>query len=235
MTTPIRTHSKTTIALLLGTVFILSGCVSTKKYDMLAEERDNLVSQNTYLSSQVERLGGVNVALGQQLDEQEARSAAMRVEMDALVGSLQGEIASGQVEVEQMRDGVRVNLSDDVLFTSGSTQVTAEGREILSRVAKELAADPYQVIVGGYTDNVPLGARLEDQFSSNWGLAGVRAAQVVEILEQNGVNSERLVALSFGETRPLASNDTVEGRAQNRRIGIRLRPVVIGDAAEPSY
>ncbi len=159
----------------------------------------------------------------------------MSAEVEDLVTSLEAEVMAGQIEVEQMRDGVRVSLSEDILFPSGASQISEEGREVLGRVAHELAPDPYQVIVGGHTDNVPIGGSLAERYPTNWSLAGARAAEVVAILEQGGVDSERLVSLSFGDTRPIASNDSEEGRSKNRRIGIRLRPVVIEGNQEPAY
>jgi chemotaxis protein MotB len=78
----------------------------------------------------------------------------------------------------------------------------------------------------GFTDNVPVGPNLAERFPSNWELAGARAASVVRVMEEEGIPAPQLVAVSRGETEPIASNDTAEGRAQNRRIDVRLRPVV---------
>ena len=93
----------------------------------------------------------------------------------------------------------------------------------------ELTGIPYQVIVGGFTDNAPVSARLAEIYPTNWELAGARAASVVRVLEEAGIAKERLRALSLADNLPVASDDTPEGRAQNRRIAIRLRPVVPGE------
>jgi chemotaxis protein MotB len=116
-------------------------------------------------------------------------------------------------------------MPGEVLFGSGSTQLTDSGREMLLKVSAKLKDASYQTVVAGFTDNVPIGGTLAQKYPSNWELAGARAARVVRLLEAGGVPSERLIAVSFGENEPVASNDDEEGRAQNRRIEIRLRPV----------
>jgi chemotaxis protein MotB len=73
---------------------------------------------------------------------------------------------------------------------------------------------------------VPVGPKLAERYPSNWELAGARAASVVRVMQEAGVPATQLVAVSRGETEPVASNDTEEGRAQNRRIDVRIRPVV---------
>ena len=88
-----------------------------------------------------------------------------------------------------------------------------------------------KTIVGGFTDNVPISKRLAEQFPSNWDLAAARATNVVRKLEDSGVPKGRMVVVSFGENQPVASNDTAEGRSKNRRIEIRLRPVVVQEQA----
>ena len=126
-----------------------------------------------------------------------------------------------------MQSGVSLNLPEAILFDSGSAEVKATGNTVLNKVAKELSGISYQTIVAGFTDNVPISSRLVEQFPTNWDLAAARATSVVRLLEKSGVAKERLVVVSLGENQAIASNDTVEGRARNRRIEIRLRPVVI--------
>jgi chemotaxis protein MotB len=125
-----------------------------------------------------------------------------------------------------LADGLHITLPHDVLFASGSVELKPEGEQVLRELVAEIKQQPYQIAVLGFTDNVPVGAQLRDRFPSNWELAGVRAASVVRLMQAEGVPSSQLVAVSQGENQPIASNDTKEGRAQNRRIDIRLRPVV---------
>jgi chemotaxis protein MotB len=144
---------------------------------------------------------------------------------DQLVGELKNELEANQVKVKEMKDGINVNLSEEILFPSGSAQLNQSGQEVITRVSKKLAGKEYQIIVVGFTDNIPIRGNLAKRYPTNWELAGARAASVVRLLEKTGIESQKLVATSYGENFPVASNETEEGRAQNRRIEIRLRPV----------
>ena len=97
---------------------------------------------------------------------------------------------------------------------------------VIGKVAEGIGRIPYQVVVAGYTDNVPIGKKLAGRFANNWELAGARSARVVGLLEENGIESRRLISVSFGENHAVASNDTAEGRAKNRRIEFRVIPIV---------
>jgi chemotaxis protein MotB len=80
------------------------------------------------------------------------------------------------------------------------------------------------VLVQGHTDDVAIRGALAQRFPTNWELAAARAARVVRALEAGGVDPARLAAVSLGEHHPVVPNDTPEGRAENRRIEIRLIP-----------
>ena len=95
----------------------------------------------------------------------------------------------------------------------------------MSELVDEIKQQPYQIAVLGFTDDVPIGPSLRARFPSNWDLAGARATSVVRVMEREGIPVNQLVAISRGEGAPIASNDTPEGRAQNRRIDVRIRPV----------
>ena len=243
----IRKISFSFIALSSLTVLV-SGCVSQGNYDAVVQERDQLAEKNRSLENELTVAQNEKTAVTNDLQEAkerinvtnrviidsygkmvDARAKAMTTQelYDNLVSKLATELKSQQLTIEQMQSGVRVNLPEAVLFDSGSAQVKATGKTVLNKVAKELVDVPFQTIVGGFTDNVPISARLVDKFPSNWDLAAARATSVVRLMESSGVPKARMVAVSLGENQPIASNDTVEGRAQNRRIEIRLRPVVI--------
>ena len=150
---------------------------------------------------------------------------------EKLVSNLSSEVESQQITIKQMQSGVVLHLPEAILFDSGSANVKKSGKKVLNKVARELVDVPYQTIVGGFTDNVPISKRLAEQFPSNWDLAAARATNVVRKLEDSGVPKGRMVVVSFGENQPVASNDTAEGRSKNRRIEIRLRPVVVQEQA----
>jgi chemotaxis protein MotB len=108
------------------------------------------------------------------------------------------------------------------LFPSGKAKLSREGRGALAQVAGVLAEIKERSFqVAGHTDNVPIR---NNRFKSNWSLSSARAVAVVQHLIKNGVTSTNLSAAGYGDTQPVASNDTKEGRAQNRRIEIVLQP-----------
>lgn len=144
---------------------------------------------------------------------------------DELVNGLSSELEANQIKISEMKNGITVNLSQDILFPSGSAALNDSGVNVIKKVSEKLKNIPHQIIVAGFTDNVPIKGELTKMFPTNWELAGARSASVVRLLENQGVDSDKLTAVSFGENQPVASNDDREQRAQNRRIEIRLRPV----------
>lgn len=144
---------------------------------------------------------------------------------DELVGDLSTELEAKQIKISELKDGISVNLSEDILFPSGSAILSDTGISVIKKVSSSLKNIPHQIIVAGFTDNVAIKGELAKQYPSNWELAGARAASVVRLLESEGVDSDKLTAVSYGENKPVAANDNWKTRALNRRIEIRLRPV----------
>ena len=152
---------------------------------------------------------------------------SMLQQQEALEASLRSEISADQVKIEQLENGIRVRMSDDLLYRSGSVELHPKGRAALDKVASQLANMASQgndIDVVGNTDNVPIGPMLADRYPSNWELAGARAAVVVRYLQDQGVDPSHLKAVSNGQYHPVASNDTAAGRAQNRRTDLLIRP-----------
>src|SRR5882724_4767627 len=229
------------IALLAaGTIAIVggasTGCVATARYNQVEQERDALTARNEALKSEVESAGrgGQTLAqekelLAQQKSALEAENTALEGKLkatyDGLVKNLQKELKSGQIEVTQLRDGLRVNVAQDILFDSGSAALDRSGTVVLSKVATQLKKSSHQILVIGHTDDKPIRPTLAKQYPTNWELAGARAASVVRLFADSGLSSKRLLAVSVADIQPVTSNQTEEGRARNRRIEIRLRPV----------
>jgi chemotaxis protein MotB len=213
-------------------LLVLQGCVSTSTHQAVVEKNMALTEENTVLTEKLEAFSNSSAALQsdnsrlqEALKEEQKRADLASQTYNNIVEHLQESVAASQVTVQLMKSGVTVSLPSEVVFASGSAQLSAEGTEVLLKIADELKNLPYQTLVAGFTDDQPIGASLKEKYPSNWELAGARAAAVVRLLEENGIPEERLIALSFGDNSPVASNDTPEGRAQNRRIEIRLRPV----------
>jgi len=153
--------------------------------------------------------------------DQERLGGAIEAEQ-RLNDTLQSLIRNQTLGVTRTQDRLVLELSDKVLFDSGSDELKPAGREVLASVAKVLSerVGALQIQVGGHTDNQPLARNR--RFDSNWALSAARAVAVVRLLEQRGIDPARLSALGYGEFQPVAANTSAEGRARNRRIEIVL-------------
>jgi chemotaxis protein MotB len=179
-----------------------------------------LEAEKAHSAEQAERIKGLEASAAK-LEEEKGVLVAKSAQYEQLTASLQSQIANGQIEISELRGKMMVKLKDRVLFASGSTALGKEGRAALDAVAaafKDLKGKT--VLVAGYTDNVPTGGK--SGFSDNWDLSTARAVTVVRYLQSKGVPPALLGAGGFSEYRPLASNETSQGRSQNRRIEIAL-------------
>lgn len=189
-----------------------------KKYQDESQKAADLEKKNAELQAQVSQTASAKARLEQEKGELERKSA----QYEQLAASLKGQIAAGQVEISELRGRMMVKLKDKILFASGSAAIGREGRGALDNVAeafKDLQGK--NVLVAGYTDNVPTSPKA---FPSNWELSTARAIAVVKYLQSKGVAPVMLGAAGFSEYRPVAGNDSPEGRSLNRRIEIALTP-----------
>jgi len=182
------------------------------------------------LESQVaeinDRLAETEKRAAETTKEKDAEIARLKGTYDSLVKDLQGEISKGQIKVTQIRDKLSVQLVEKILFDSGKAEIKPEGKEVLSKVGKVLlGVTDKQIRIEGYTDSVPISAALRQRFPTNWELSAQRATTVLRFLETAGVDGKNLAAVGYGPFKPVASNDTLEGRAENRRIEIALTPL----------
>ncbi|WP_239673270.1 flagellar motor protein MotB [Mangrovibacillus cuniculi] len=131
-----------------------------------------------------------------------------------------------QFSTELKSEGLLITIRDQVLFPSGSATVRKEDEVIANELAKLLVMDPpREIVISGHTDNVPIR---NAQFDSNWELSVIRAVSFMEILLNNASLDPTLFsAKGFGEFTPIADNESVEGRAQNRRVEVLVRPRVV--------
>ncbi len=157
------------------------------------------------------------------LEELRARERQAQARLETFRGMLErfrAMIASGRLRVRIARNRMVVELQENILFDSGEATLKAEGETALSEIAQVLATIPGREFqIAGHTDNVPIHSR---RFPSNWELSTTRAVNVTRFLVEHGIDSTRVSAAGHAESAPVASNDTPEGRAQNRRIEIVL-------------
>ena len=127
------------------------------------------------------------------------------------------------VDVQVLKGVVYISLNDNMLYKSGSYEISSAAAETLSKIAKIITDySDYEVLVEGNTDNVPIS---KTNIRNNWDLSALRASSVVQELQNKyGVNPSRLTAGGRGEYNPIADNDTDEGRAKNRRTQIIITP-----------
>ncbi|MDJ0621555.1 MAG: OmpA family protein [Desulfocapsaceae bacterium] len=227
--------------MLCSLMFSLSGCVSKGAHEAIISERDQIIDERDRLietrNDLIDKISMLNRELAETEEQKEMVTAKARAAQDELDRQQQlydnleatfaKERAANQVKIEMMKSGVKVNLANEILFPSGSAALNDMGVEVLRRAAAELKDSTYQVVVAGFTDDVPISSGLQYRYPTNWELAGARAASVVRLFEEEEISADKLLAISFGENSPVASNETPEGRKLNRRIEIMLRPAPI--------
>jgi chemotaxis protein MotB len=169
--------------------------------------------------------------LAAQLAQERTTLQQRSAEYQSLASSLDQEIKAGRVQLSELQGKLTVRMAEKVLFASGSAVIGAEGKKALAQVAEAFKTVSGRIIrVEGHTDNVPIRT---ERFPSNWELSSARAIAVVRYLQEQGVDPGLLGAAGYAEFQPMAPNDSVEGRAQNRRIEITLAapPTALPEAA----
>jgi chemotaxis protein MotB len=202
----------------------------THQQTEMEEQLAGMQQTNEQLLLSIDQLQREKRQLEQELEREriarEARLAKLKNTYDQLVGALENEIERGELTITNLEGKLSVNLLSQILFDSGKTEVKAEGKKLLASLADVISKSPDRALsIEGHTDNVQISSRLKDLYPTNWELSTARATSIVHFLQDEvGVTGDRLSATGFGEYRPVADNETVEGRAQNRRIQINLVP-----------
>ncbi len=164
--------------------------------------------------------GGSNGTSGNQKSMGEQIKDAQIAE-DELKVALKQEIGQGLVDVQREKDRVIVTVGAGGAFGSGSAELTPKARAIMNQIAAVNKDGSSRINVSGHTDDVPM--TFVARYRDNWDLAAARASSVVQALEKTGnIPADRMQAVSFGESKPVAPNDTSEGRDKNRRIEIEI-------------
>lgn len=200
----------------------------------LQKELRAVEQNNAALELQIEKLEAKNVALLNELDtkiqevseEKEAEVSKLKATYEDLISGLKDEVEKGEITITQLADQLNLKIVDRIIFPSGQAEITPEGVHVLQRMGEILKqVKDKHIKVEGHTDNVPIHPNIQEQFPSNWELSVARATHVVRFLQQEvGIDAKNLEAAGFGEHKPVASNKTKSGRAQNRRIEVVLLP-----------
>lgn len=123
------------------------------------------------------------------------------------------------IEVIVNEQSVSFRISSEIIFAPGQADLSLEGLAVLRKLLPVLRQGEHRITIVGHTDNVPIRSL---RYPSNWELSGARAGSVVRYLEANSIPNQRLSAVGYADTRPLTTNDTIEGRASNRRVELIL-------------
>ena len=188
------------------------------------EEKERALAQE---EARLSKLQKDLAARSQRVDELEgiiaSKDAKMRALKDAISAALTNFEGNG-LTVEQRDGKVYVSMENKLLFESGSWAVNTRGREAVVELGKVLAKNPeIAVLIEGHTDNVPYGG--SGALKDNWDLSTKRATAIVSILTENPrIPKDNLTAAGRGEYAPIATNNTSEGKAKNRRIEVVLTP-----------
>jgi len=122
------------------------------------------------------------------------------------------------VQLIENERGITIRILDNILFKTGEAELNPESKSILSKLAKVLRTIPNDIRIEGHTDNIPINT---PQYPSNWHLSVARATNTAYyLMNTEGLNPDRVAIVGYSEYKPVASNDTPEGRAQNRRVDI---------------
>ncbi|MFP4155450.1 MAG: OmpA/MotB family protein [Halothiobacillaceae bacterium] len=125
-----------------------------------------------------------------------------------------------QVDLTVVEGQINLRIRDNILFAPGAARLSDAGLTLLDELARRLADQPYPISIEGHTDNIPIRTL---RFPSNWELSASRASSVLRYLASRGIAETRMQAVGLADTRPIASNDTAEGRAANRRVELVIQ------------
>jgi chemotaxis protein MotB len=202
----------------------------------LERQEKKIVELNAALFKIEENKNQVENSLREKQSELKAREKKIQELNNALVqmdetrrrikSELEDQIDAQQIKLEEMEGKLRLTFVDKILFDTGSVEISKEGQELMSKLAESLKKNKDQrIIIEGHTDDRKIGLELRERYPTNWELSVARATSVLRYLEDKaGIDPERCVASGYSYYQPVASNDTEEGRSQNRRIEIILAP-----------
>ncbi len=211
-----------TLLLALFIVLFASSTIDTQKFNAVKE------SLNAALNSGAGIMD--SKSMSDQLIDKAQMSKDTIVELQQLKKQMDNYIQenhmNAEIETKITNNALTLTIRDRALFDSGSAVVKPQSRSLIGAMGDILQQYPkYEVLVSGHTDNQPINNR---EFESNWDLSSKRAINCMKILLENpALDPRRLVAVGYGEYRPIADNATAEGRANNRRVEVTIKQKVM--------
>ncbi len=195
---------------------------SLQRISELRQKISELEGNNDGLRREISSLQQEIVRI-QKAKEEEVLTTSKTYEQ--LLDKMKNEISQGQVTISELKGKLTVNMVDAILFDSGRSEVKADGLAVLSKVVEILkTVKDKSIRIEGHTDNVQIRGQLALRYPTNWELSAARAINVTRYLQEQGIEPQSLQAVAYGENKPVAANDSEEGKAKNRRIEIILVP-----------
>ena len=156
----------------------------------------------------------------------ETKKGQLKSTYEALIADLKREIERQEVTIKEFKDKISVTLVDRILFEFGKATITSEGEKILEKVGEILKnIQGKQIRIVGHTDNIPIMSKYRYKFPTNWELSAARSSAVIRYFQKNiQLDPKNLEAVGRSFYEPIASNETSQGRAQNRRVEIIISP-----------
>ena len=219
-----------TLLLAVFVILFASSSVDQEKLDKLSQVFSSIFESGSGVmdyAAPVESLDAQSDTLkksGYQQDQEQLAEIQGRVEELIAVNELEN-----QLETQMTSEGLLITIRDSILFAPGSANINPEYSNIARELSEILAFNPVRnVVITGHTDNVPMNTA---EFSSNWDLSVMRAVNFLKIIvnSNSSLDSKYFSVKGFGEFNPIASNDTAEGRAKNRRVEVLIQPRVAED------
>lgn len=175
----------------------------------------------------------INIVMGEDVLSPAQVQADLNHIRRELTQTLSNQVAQHTVSIRMGQDGLVISLREAGFFDSGSAAPKPGTLEAIKKIAASLARTPYDLRIEGHTDNVPIHTA---QFASNWELSSARAISITQlILAEHTIPPDRISAAGYAEFHPVASNDTAEGRAKNRRVDLVVLPRSKIDLSRPQY
>ena len=201
-----------------------------EELDRILQARSDNLSQAIFelrrkvadLDAENTKLKAENASLVKTGEEQARKASSV---YQSLLEKMKSEISQGQVTITDLKGRLTVTIVDSILFDPGKAEVKKGGREILGKVISILKdVSDKSIRIEGHTDNVQISRALAQRYPTNWELSAARAINVARFLQDQGIDPGNLSSVAYGEWKPVATNDTAEGKAKNRRIEIVLVP-----------
>ncbi|MEK4487159.1 flagellar motor protein MotB [Psychrobacillus sp. FSL H8-0484] len=221
-----------TLLLALFIVLFASSTVDQAKLEQMSQVFNQIFDSGSGL---MEQPSPVNVPVTPNDSDVDSESSAYVEDQQALSkiqDSVDEYIAVNALEkqfaTKLTDEGLLVTIRDSILFDTGKAEVNPEYRQIAEDISDLLVFDPPRnVVITGHTDNIPIAS---SEFASNWELSVMRSVNFLKILvRDNSIDPLYFSAKGYGEFKPVASNDTIEGRAKNRRVEVLIQPRVLED------